>query len=163
MNANFGIIVLKADREKHFLPLKKESRTWGNDVVEVGEQEYACSLLDGVHSRLYPITPFIRQKLQPELASGDAEYVFMQGAAIDNYATWLSEQDEYSDEGEKHPFEKGLLALLKSLNAWAVLFAPSGDRLEGNLSVGPDELVDVLRVNVKSIDSSNGFLAINSA
>lgn len=161
MNANFGIIVLKADREKYFLPLKKETRSWGDEVVDVGEQKYSCPLLEGVDVQLYPITPFIRKKLQPELASNDIEYVFMQGAAIDSYAAWLSEQDEYSDESESHPFERGLLELLKSVNAWAVMFAPSGDRLENYLSIGPDELVSVLRPNVKSIGSSKGFLATN--
>jgi len=160
MNANFGVVLLKSDREQHFSALPRETRSWGDEVCEIGDSEYSFSLLQDVRCQLFPVTPFIKKQLTADLSSGDVEYVYMHGQGVEEYSAWLATGLGGAGDSQAHPFEKGLLELLNSVRTWAVMFVPSGDRLEEFTSASSGELIHILRSHVYSLASSQGFLAM---
>lgn len=162
MNANFGIFLLAEDREKCFSTPLPPMRELAGAFVEVeGPMECSPTLMEGIGCKIYRPTDFIRKKLPGDLSSTDSEYLYMEGRAVDDYEQWLAEEFDADivDNLQSHPFEEGLLRLLGSVRTWAVMFAPSGDRLEEFVSVDPNELISLVRNGVRFIGSSSGFLA----
>lgn len=49
MNANFGIVLRKNDREPIFLKLPPRVRTWGQEIFEIEKCRYIFPGLDGRH------------------------------------------------------------------------------------------------------------------
>ncbi|WP_231409392.1 hypothetical protein [Ralstonia solanacearum] len=157
MNANFGIVLRKSDRESNFLQLPLRVRTWGQEVFEVGERRYAFPGLDGVEFELYPVTKFIRSKLPISEQPADLDYAWMTGPGLDKYQAWVVSGD---DEAHSNVFEPAFMALLSQLGFWAVMLAPEGDRLEAFVDAGPDDLVAMLRKCLRDLTACDGFLAI---
>lgn len=162
MNANFGIFLLAEDREKLFsVPLLPKRELAGAFVEVEGPMECSPTLMEGVKCRIYRPTDFIRKKLPVDLSAEDSEYLYVEGRSVDNYEQWLIKGGDEGDgdNSQIHPFEEGIVNLLDSARTWAVMFAPSGDRLEEFVSVDSNELISLIRNGVRFIGSSKGFLA----
>ncbi|MFV8631945.1 hypothetical protein ACNRDB_21070 [Ralstonia pseudosolanacearum] len=142
MNANFGIVLRKSDRESVLLQLSPRVRAWGQEVFEVGEHRYIFPGLDGVEFEIYPVTKFIRRKLPVSEQLADLEYAWMAGHGLDKYQTWAANLD---DSDHSNVFEKVFVVLLSQLGFWAVMLAPEGDRLEAFFDAGPSDLVTIFR------------------
>ncbi|HEF5875258.1 TPA: hypothetical protein SAY52_005958 [Burkholderia cenocepacia] len=158
MNANVGIVLRKRDREAVLLQLARQVRTWGDEVVEVGEARYGFSGLDDVEFQIYPVTPFVLGRIPAGERVSDLEYAWMTGAGLDRYVSWAREHDEAAPLGV---FEESLVAMLSKLHFWAVLCAPEGDRLETFVRVNALDMVQMLRRTARDLIASGGFLAIS--
>ncbi|MBN3817275.1 hypothetical protein G3N57_11915 [Paraburkholderia sp. Se-20369] len=158
MNANVGIVLRKSDREAVLSQLARQVRTWGDEVVEVGEKRYGFSGLDDVEFQIYPVTRFILSRIPVGERAADLEYAWMTGAGLDRYVSWASEHDEAAPLGV---FEHSLVAMLSKLDFWAVLCAPEGDRLATFVRVGALDMVQMLRRTARDLIASEGFLAIS--
>ncbi|WP_406806666.1 hypothetical protein [Burkholderia semiarida] len=156
MNANVGIVLRKRDRETVLLQLARQVRTWGEEVVEVGEKRYGFSGLDDIEFQIYPVTRFILGRMPAGEQVADLEYAWMTGAGLDRYVSWVREHDEAAPLGV---FEVSLVALLSKLHFWAVLCAPEGDRLATFVRVDALDMVKMLRRAVRDLTASEGFLA----
>ncbi|MHA6853513.1 hypothetical protein [Ralstonia pseudosolanacearum] len=157
MNANFGIVLRKSDRESFFLQLPPRVRTWGQEVFAVGEHRYIFPGLDGVEFEIYPVTKFIRSKLPVSEQPADLEYAWMTGHSLDKYQNWVMSD---GDADQPNVFEKVFIELLSQLGFWAVMLAPEGDRLEAFVYAGPVDLVAMLRKCLRDLTACDGFLAI---
>lgn len=87
----------------------------------------------------------------------ELKYAWMTGLALDDYDEWVRDNDVTTKE--THPFEKGLLTLIRQAGPAAILFAPEGERLDEFVSVDLQALIDLLRRNVRGIDESTGSMA----
>ncbi|WP_080002619.1 hypothetical protein [Burkholderia ubonensis] len=159
MNANLGIVLHKSERESTLRQLPPETRTWGDEVVEVdAPNRYAFPGLDGVEFHIYPVTDFIRSQLPASERSARLEYAWMTGAALSNYASWSK---AHHDEAAFVPLELGFVTLLRQLRFWAVLFAPEGERVGEVAALSAEDTVRLLRCGVQSIAECPGFLALS--
>lgn len=157
MNANFGIVLRSVDRRTVLLPLAPNIRTWGDQIVEDDTDRYTFRGLDDVEFQVYPVTKFILSRLPASERTTGLEYAWMTGVGLDKYELWVKEGGTAS---QCSSFERGFVALLSKLRFWAVMFAPEGDRLAMFVTVGPDEMIGMLRGAVRDVTSSDGFLAI---
>ncbi|MHA6912621.1 hypothetical protein ACQUJO_05695 [Ralstonia pseudosolanacearum] len=157
MNANFGIVLRKSDRESFFLQLPPRFRTWGQEVLEVAGHRYIFPGLDGVEFGIYPVTKFIRGKLPVNEKLADLEYAWMTGRGLDKYQAWVMNGD---DADHSNDFEPVFMALLSQLGFWAVMLAPEGDRLEAFFDAGPSDLAPILRKSLRDLTACEGFLAV---
>lgn len=155
MNANFGIIFTKADRETLLSPVV-ETRTWGDEKVETGVVKYKFDGLEDISFELYPLTEFVLNNLPEKIRHETLEYAWMNGLALDNYEEWLRGDFTNDQSG----FEQGIKSLLKSLSFCAVMFAAEGERLQQFVHVNENEFISILRKNVLDVIGSNGFLAV---
>lgn len=162
MDAFLALIVRKESIEATFIPLPRETRQWGNEVLELeGEQEYTCESLADVRWRISPVTAFLQGKVSPLFTTGQATFVEMYGDGVDAYAAWLTQAEkEAIADGAPHPFEQGLARLLESLHPWALLFAPESDRLDAYLTVDAAGAISLLRHHIRFQEMSDGFLAL---
>ncbi|WP_321861548.1 hypothetical protein [Burkholderia cenocepacia] len=159
MNANLGIVLHKSERESTLRWLPPETRTWGDEVVELDAPDrYAFPGLDGVEFQIYPVTDFIRSQLPASERSARLEYAWMTGATVSSYASWGK---THHDEAAFVPLELGFVTLLRQLSFWAVLFAPEGERVGEVAALSPEDTVHLLRCGVKSIAECPGFLALS--
>lgn len=160
MNANFGIVLRKGDRESTLSQLAPRVRTWGGETVEEdGPRRYAFPGLEGVEFEIFPVTKFVRGRLPASEQASELEYVWMTGAGLDSYASWAQAHDE---QAPGTSFETGLVSLLGRLKFWAVMFAPEGDRLGKFVNVSVNELTHMLRREVRDVAASEGFLAVGA-
>ncbi|MDF3082088.1 hypothetical protein KPB01_14220 [Burkholderia sola] len=158
MNANLGIVLHKSERESTLRPLPPETRTWGDEVVEVDAPDcYAFPGLDGVEFQIYPVTDFIRSQLPANERSARLEYAWMTGDALSSYVSWGK---THHDEEAFFPLELGFVALLRQLRFWAVLFAPEGERVGEVTALSPEDTVRLLRCSVHNMAECPGFLAL---
>lgn len=164
MDASLALIVRKESIEATFIPLPRETRQWGNEVLELeGEQEYTCESLADVRWRISPVTAFLQGKVSPLFATGQAMFVETYGDGVDAYAVWLMQTEEEAlAEGTLHPFEQGLARLLESVHLWALLFAPESDRLDAYLTGDAAGVISLLRHHIRFQEMSDGFLALAS-
>ncbi|MCA8256713.1 hypothetical protein LGM89_25895 [Burkholderia sp. AU31624] len=159
MNANLGIVLHKSERESTLRQLPPETRSWGDEVVEVdAPNRYAFPGLDGVEFHIYPVTDFIRSRLPASERSASLEYAWMTGAALSSYASW---SQTHHDEAAFVPLELGFVTLLRQLCFWAVLFAPEGERVGEIAALSAEDTVRLLRHGVQSIAECPGFLALS--
>ncbi|VWD30841.1 hypothetical protein [Burkholderia contaminans] len=158
VNANVGIVLRKSDREAVLSQLARQVRTWGDEVVEVDEEQYGFAGLDDVEFQIYPVTRFILSRLPADERPADLEYAWMTGAGLDRYLSWANEHDEAAPLGV---FEGSLVAMLSQLHFWAVLCAPESDRLATFVRVGALDMVKMLRRTARDLIASEGFLAIS--
>ncbi|WP_080404094.1 hypothetical protein [Burkholderia ubonensis] len=159
MNANLGIVLHKSERESTLRQLPPETRTWGDEVVEVdASNRYAFPGLDGVEFHIYPVTDFIRSQLPASERSARLEYAWMTGAALSSYASWSK---THHDEAAFVPLELGFVTLLRQLRFWAVLFAPEGERVGEVAALSAEDTVRLLRCGAQSIAECPGFLALS--
>jgi len=157
MNANFGIILKKREREHLLSSLPRETRTWGEETVEVGEVQYAYAPLDDVAFQIYPVTPFILDRLPDSLKSEELEYAWISGSGLESYELLL--QGEQTTPEQSCVFESGLTRLVGDLSGCAILFAPEGDRLGKFITCSSDEVISILRESIMHLTTSEGFLA----
>lgn len=157
MNANFGLIIRKSKANSLFIPLPQETRTWGQEVIAIDEQSFCFLPLQGIEFKFYPVTEFIKKHLPIDARFDDNEYMWMTGQMLDNYEGWVHVND--IDTAEFHPFETGLLELVRQAGVSSILFAPEGERLENFVNISRSGITGLLRTNVKNIDESKGFLA----
>ncbi|MGA3984505.1 hypothetical protein ACI2VE_25530 [Ralstonia nicotianae] len=158
MNANFGIVLRKDDREKVLSRLLPQIKRWGEETVVVGKPRYVSPGLDEVEFEIYPVTKFIRSRLPASEQSAELEYVWMTGVGLDKYQSWAVDMSSK----DSSVFEMGFCQLLNSLNFWAVMFAPEGERLGEVVAVDVDNLVQILRRCIRDLNVCEGFLAVNS-
>ncbi|WGS45459.1 hypothetical protein LFL97_22250 [Burkholderia sp. JSH-S8] len=158
MNANVGIVLRKSDREAVLSQLARQVRTWGDEVVEVGDKQYGFPGLDDVEFQIYPVTDFILSRIPACERAADLEYAWMTGAGLDTYQLWVKEHDEVAPLGV---FENSLVALLSRLHFWAVMCAPEGDRLATFVRVDALDAVLMLRRAARDLIASEGFLAVS--
>ena len=154
MNANFGIILRKTDRE-NLLSSVVETRTWGDEVVETGVIKYKFSGLENIFFQLYPLTEFVLNNLPENIRNESLEYAWMDGSALDSYEEWLR-----GDVTNQSGFEQGIKSLIQSLSFCAVMFAAEGERLQQFVHVDEEGFISLLRKNVQDVFASNGFLAV---
>jgi len=81
----------------------------------------------------------------------------MNGRALDEYEEWVRSSDIAVPE--MHPFEKGLLKMIRQAGGATIMFAPEGERLSEFLTVTPEVAINLLRLNVNEIEESKGFMA----
>ncbi|MGA3979498.1 hypothetical protein ACI2UK_27060 [Ralstonia nicotianae] len=158
MNANFGIVLRKVDRERVLSQLPPQIRKWCEETVVVGKPRYVSPGLDEVEFEIYPVTKFIRSRLPASEQSAELEYVWMTGVGLDKYQSWAVEMNSKNSS----LFEIGFCQLLNSLNFWAVMLAPEGERIGDVVAVDVDNLVQILRRCVRDLNMCEGFLAANS-
>lgn len=158
MNANFGLILKKADRMR-LLSAVVDTRTWGDEIVETGVVKYKYSGLEDVFFQIYPLTDFVLNKLPETIRNESLEYAWMDGRALDTYEKWLVD-DEIA--GKSSDFEEGIKSLFQKTSFCAVMFAAEGERLQQFSHVDESEFISLLRASVRDIFSSNGFLAVLS-
>ncbi|MBY0574290.1 MAG: hypothetical protein K2P84_11470 [Undibacterium sp.] len=157
MNANFGLIIRKSKADSLFIPLLQETRTWGQEVITINKQSFCFSSLQGIEFKFYPMTEFVKKHLPIDARFDDNEYMWMAGQMLDNYEEWVHTND--IDTAEFHPFETGLLELVRQAGISSILFAPEGERLENFVNINRSGITGLLRANVKNLDESKGFLA----
>jgi hypothetical protein len=159
MNANLGVVLHKSERESMLRQLPRETRTWGDEVVNIDTPtRYVFTGLDGVEFHIHPVTDFIRTRLPASERSARLEYAWMTGAALSSYASWSK---THRDEAAFVPLELGFVTLLRQLRFWAVLFAPEGERVGEVAALSAENTVRLLRRGVRSIAESPGFLALS--
>ncbi|MCK4125839.1 hypothetical protein HFK83_26330 [Ralstonia pseudosolanacearum] len=158
MNANFGIVLRKDDREKVLSQLPPQTKKWGEETVVVGKPRYVSPDLDEVEFEIYPVTKFIRSRLPASEQGAELEYVWMTGGGLDKYQSWAVDMNSKNSS----VFEIGFCKLLSSLNFWVVIFAPEGERLGEVVAVDVDNLVQILRRCVRDLNMCEGFLAVSS-
>lgn len=156
MNANFGLILKKADRMR-LLSAVVETRAWGDEIVETGVVKYKYSGLEDVFFQIYPLTDFVLNKLPETIRNESLEYIWMDGFALDAYEKWLAGGEI---TGQLSDFEEGIKALLQKTSFCAVMFAAEGERLQQFAYMDESEFISLLRKSVRDIFSSNGFLAV---
>lgn len=160
MNANFGIVLRKQDRELAFSQLTPRIRTWGGETVDEDRpHRYVFAGLEGIEFEVFPVTKFIRELLPVSEQELDLEYVWMTGDGLDCYASWAKMHDEGASAAS---FETGLASLLGRLGFWAVVFAPEGERLGKLVKVSVDQLTHILRYEIRNLTASEGFLAVSA-
>ena len=158
MNANFGIVLQKVDRDRILLPAPPRLRTWGDEVVrEDAADRYAFEGLDEVEFVICPVTNFIRSRLPEDERAEGIEYAWMTGAGLEKYERWVAQSDTATPRGR---FETAFATLLGRLRFWAVLLAPENDRLAKFSTVSSQEMLEMLRGAVRDLAASDGFLAI---
>lgn len=157
MNANFGIILKKREREIFTEPLPRHTRSWGEETVFVGDPQYGSPIIKEVLFQIYPLTKFILDHLDGEFRKEDLEYAWMAGIGLDSYELYVNSDDFNS--GVLSEFERGFKGFVDQLSKCYVLFAPESDRLSNFISVTSDDIISVLRSNLRNMHCSNGFLA----
>lgn len=157
MNANFGIILRKSIVKTLLSPLAPVVRSWGDDEVEVGEKKFTFPSLMNIEFQLYPLTEFVEGHLPIQLKGEELTYGWMTGRALDEYEEWVRNND-IATPGLR-PFETGMLDLIRQARGATIMFAPEGERLGEFVSVEPTAAISLLRLSVKHLDESMGFMA----
>ena len=130
---------------------------WGDEEVGTDQQTYNSPLIENIEFQLYPITQFIREQLPNQVNAMELEFASMSGKALDEYEEWVWDNDP--DFVESHPFETGLIELIRQADVVALMFAAEGERVGEFVKVPAVVVVNLLRSNVKNLQESNGFLA----
>lgn len=155
MNANFGVILRREDLAHLLIELPLERKFWGEEVFNVGDVQYEFPPLRGIQMQIYPVTDFVRSYLPLSLQCENIVYAWFSGDALNEYEDWLLTHDIYASEN--HPFELGLLHLIKSAGECSIMFAPEGERLGAFLELNTSKLIELIRQQVSKLDEAEGF------
>lgn len=133
--------------------------SWGD--IDFEKRKLIFPPLKEVEFQLYPVTEFVKDHLPQDILFEEITYAWMDGKGIDDYEDWVV--NSAVPNQEMHPFELGLLELIRRAGEATIMFAPEGERLGNFVTVEPAAVVELLRLNVKDIIESAGFLAtVNS-
>jgi hypothetical protein len=157
MNANFGVIIRKSDVDRLLFALPRETKSWGDEVFEVGDVQYGFAPLLGIKLQIYPVTDFVRSHISSSLSNEDIQYVWFTGDTLDEYESWLLAHGIQASEN--HPFEVGLLNLIDQAGECSIMLAPEGERLGEFIALDKSRLIDLVRDNVSNLGEAKGFLA----
>ncbi|MBB6583675.1 hypothetical protein [Ralstonia solanacearum] len=159
MNANLGIVLRKAERDKILSQLPPQIKNWAGEEIVVGKSRYVFPSLDKVEFEIYPITKFILSRLPASEQGEELEYAWMTGVGLDEYRSWLVREEDFK---KPNAFEVSLSGLLNILDFWAVMLAPEGERLGEVVVADVDNLLRMLRRCVRDLDVCEGFLAVKA-
>jgi len=157
MNVNFGIILRKSIIDNLLSPLPPEFRSWGDEEVQIDERRLSFAALENIEFQLFPVTQFVMDHLPAQLKGEELTYALITGKALDGYEEWVGNND--TAFSELHPFEKGLLEMIRRARETAIIFAPEGERLGEFVNVVPTVAISLLRLNVRNLAESKGFMA----
>ncbi len=158
MNARLGLVLLQKEREREFVARPRETRSWGGEVVEVGEAFLSVpDLPPDVYARMFPLTDFVRQRLPDSAKMQVLEFAQLYGPGLEDYSASLAAEGR--DERQLHPFERGFVALSRRLGFLALLFAPEHERIGDFVTANAMQVVILLRAGIRTLDRSRGFVA----
>lgn len=157
MNANFGIILRKSMIETLLVSSAPIVRSWGGIKEENSEKKYTFPSLANIEFQLYPLTEFIQSHIPLPLKDQELTFAWMNGQGIDEYEEWIRNSELTT--AEKHPFETGLLEIIHEAHGATIMFAPEGERLGDFFIVEPTIAINLLRLSVKHLEDSKGFMA----
>ncbi|MFC5743190.1 hypothetical protein [Dyella tabacisoli] len=157
MNAKFGIILKSAKREDLLVRIPSGSRSWGDEIFEVGDVEFSFPKMGGVKFKIYPVLGFIKKHLPFDLQGDESEYASIDGEGLDDYENGL--RVGRFDVEISHPFERGLKTLIDEIGLCSIMLVPDSDELEEFISINSSQLIYLVRNNIGNLAQSKGFLA----
>jgi hypothetical protein len=144
--------------DANFSKIPRETRSFGDDVVEVGNQAYGSAHLPGAQFTLYDVAAqsFYRKYLPVEIRNQDLIFASLRGVATDTYISWC---EQMADDSESHPYEKGLIALLRSLPPCTIMLSSINDNMDEIVAADGNGMIQLLRKNLRSLCDARGFFA----